>query len=231
MEKSVSKLPSVILALDNPDAKAAKLLLGKLAGLPFMVKVGLELFASGDGVELAADLAADGVPVFADWKLHDIPTTVARATARIAAAKATYLSVHADPGSLRAANESRGATGILAVTLLTSIGSEELKSAGIDQEPAALVIARARLASELGCKGIVCSPAEVAAVRSEVGAGLVIVTPGISSGRQARHDHARSGGIAAALGAGADHVVVGRAVRDAPDPRAALEGLLAEAGG
>ena len=223
-------MPRIILALDSPSASAAAGLLEQLENLSFIVKIGLELFATGEGARLAANLADSGAHVFADWKLHDIPTTVARATAQIAKTKATYLTVHAEEGCLRAATESSGDTGVLAVTLLTSIGKQQLASSGIDLDPAELVVSRARLAAQIGCAGIVCSPAEVAAVRNSVGNEMVIVTPGISSGREQNDDHARYASIAEALAAGATHVVVGRAVRDADDPRAALKKLIEEAG-
>lgn len=203
-------------------------MLDALAGLPFMAKIGLELFAGGAGPEVLAAAAERGTPVFADWKLHDIPATVGRAAAQVALQPAAYLSVHCYPAALRAAVAARG--GIVAITTLTSIAPAELRELGVAAELGAHVHSQAKLAMACGCTGVVCSPLEVAALRAELGPEPVIITPGISTGRQGQDDHARSAGLAEALRDGATHVVVGRAVRDAAEPRAALERLLAAAG-
>lgn len=203
-------------------------MLDALAGLPFLAKIGLELFAGGAGPEVLAAAAERGVPVFADWKLHDIPATVGRAAAQVAGQPVAYLSVHCYPAALRAAAAARG--GIVAITTLTSIAPAELRELGVAAELSDHVHNQAQLAMACGCAGVVCSPLEVAALRTELGPEPVIITPGISTGRQGRDDHARSAGLAEALRAGATHVVIGRAVRDAAEPRAALERLLAAAG-
>lgn len=222
--------PPVIVALDCPDASAALRLLDRLAGLEFTAKIGLELFAAGAGAEVGRGAAARGVPLFADWKLHDIPATVARAAARaVAQHPVAYLSVHCYPAALRAAAGAAGAAGVVAITTLTSIAAAELREMGVAAGLAAHVRGQARAARACGCAGVVCSPLEAAAVREELGPAAAVITPGIGTGRKSPDDHARSAGVAAALRAGASHVVVGRAVRDAADPRAALERLLEEA--
>ncbi|MBF2760580.1 MAG: orotidine-5'-phosphate decarboxylase [Ectothiorhodospiraceae bacterium AqS1] len=218
------------MALDCPDADAALRLLDRLAGLEFTAKIGLELFAAGAGAAVGQAAAARGLPVFADWKLHDIPATVGRAAARaVAEHPVAWLSVHCYPAALRAAAAAAGETGVVAITTLTSVAAEELKEMGVAAPLAEHVRAQARAARACGCAGVVCSPLEAAAAREQLGADAVVITPGIGSGRQSQDDHARSAGVGDALRAGASHVVVGRAVRDAADPRAALERLLEEA--
>ena len=216
----------LIVALDVPDQSAAEHLVAKLGDLVSFYKVGLELFASGTGVQLVKELSEHSKQVFADFKLFDIPATVGRAAARIADTGATYLSVHGQDAMLAAAVEHSGNTKVLAVTVLTSLDQSDLRDLGFNCDFTSLAVARARRAWALGCAGVVCSVLEVAAIRAEIGAEAVIVTPGIRELGQAVADQARSAGIAKALQAGANHVVVGRAIRDASSPRAAAAALL-----
>ena len=222
------QLPKIIIALDFPHIDEAYELVSQLAGLPFMVKLGLELFATGRANDLISKLSAEGYGVFADWKLLDIPTTVARATAAIAKSKVTYLTVHANDATMQAAVENAGNTKIIAVTLLTSMSEKDLQQAGINQSTQEFVLNKAKNAMAIGCDGVVCSPLEVSAVRQVIGPDKVIIAPGISSGRDGNDDHARRAGIKETINNGATHVVVGRAIKNATKPRLALEKLLAE---
>ena len=224
-----SQPPTIIVALDLPDRYAALRIVNCLHGLQFMCKIGLELFAAGDGVQLAKDLLGANRPVFADLKLLDIPQTVARATERLAKLGVTYLTVHAQEAALRAAVAAAENTQVLAVTLLTSVSATQLKQEGYAGSVEDYVVGKAELAIRLGCAGVVCSPQEVAVVRQAIGPGPKIVTPGISTGRRGKDDQVRTANIDVALAAGADHVVVGRAIYTAPDPRKALMDLLREA--
>src|SRR3954468_13517521 len=148
----------LIAALDTPSRSDADAFVERLAGVPSWVKVGLELFCA-EGPGIVRDYTARGLSVMLDLKLHDIPETVARATARVAALGAGLLTVHAGGGRamLAAAGEAAGATKILAVTVLTSLDASDLADVGIAGSVADIVIKRARLAAEAGCAGVVAS--------------------------------------------------------------------------
>jgi len=218
------------LALDLDDLEAARRLARDLRPHFAVAKVGLELFSSA-GPDAIGALAELGYDVFADLKLHDIPTTVAKAATVLGSWGARYLTVHTAGGLdvLRAGNEAfltgaaeagRDDAAVLAVTVLTSDGPEA----------AAAVPERVRLALDAGCGGIVCAAAEAAAARA-VGPDLTILTPGIRPAGTPAHDQARPATPRAALDAGADLLVIGRAVTAAPDPVAAAAALVADLAG
>lgn len=231
-------MPLVWCALDVPDARRARALARTLSGLPVGLKVGLELvYATGPA--FVRELAADR-PVLLDAKLHDIPQTVARAAVAIARLGATAVTAHALGGgemlarartSLAAAAAEAGLRPplLLAVTILTSHSEEDLARLGWDRAPADAAVHLARLAVEAGADGVVCAPTEVAAVRAAVGAGPLLVTPGVRPAAVAGDDQRRTATPAAAIAAGADSLVVGRPVTAAPDPRAAAQAVLAAA--
>lgn len=221
----------LILALDVATVEQAERLLGRLGDdLPF-VKVGLELFTQV-GPRLVHMLRQRGKRVFLDLKFLDIGETVRRATRQVADMGVEFLTVHADRKALEAAvrakEESRSNLKILAVTVLTSTGTKDLEEAGIQVAVPDLVVARARLASELGCDGVVASGEESLVIRQQVRRSLVIVTPGIRAEQGKRDDHARVSTPASAIAAGSDYLVVGRPIRDAPDPRAAAQAIIRE---
>jgi orotidine-5'-phosphate decarboxylase len=194
-----------------------------------MLKVGLELFTA-EGPPVVRAAAALGRPVFLDLKLHDIPATVEGAARSAAASGATLLTVHASGGTEMVRAAVRGAGGrvrILAVTVLTSLDGAALDAIGLAGPAEAAVIRLARLAVEAGAGGLVCSPHEVAAVRAAVGPGPLLVVPGIRPAGSARDDQARVATPADAVRAGADVIVVGRPLRDAPDPVAAARAIAA----
>jgi orotidine-5'-phosphate decarboxylase len=220
----------LIAALDAPDRAAADALVGKLGGVPSWVKLGLELFCA-EGPSIVADYVARGRHVMLDLKLHDIPETVARATARVAELGAGLLTVHAGGGRamLEAAVKAAGsATGVLAVTVLTSLDDSDLAEIGAHGPVAELVVTRARLAIAAGCAGVVASPHEVAQVRAIAPPGFLIVTPGVRPAGAATGDQKRVMTPQQARLAGADLVVVGRPLRDAPDPAAAARAIVDE---
>jgi orotidine-5'-phosphate decarboxylase len=188
-----------------------------------MLKVGLELFAA-EGPPAVRAAAALGRPVFLDLKLHDIPNTVEGAARSAAATGAALLTVHASGGAEMVRAAVRGAgpgTRVLAVTVLTSLDGRALDEIGLSGPLEAAVVRLARLAVGAGAGGIVCSPHEVAAVRAAVGPGPLLVVPGVRPPGAARGDQARVATPAEAVRAGADVVVVGRPLRDAPDAAAA----------
>jgi orotidine-5'-phosphate decarboxylase len=217
----------LVVALDVPTLGAAEALAEQLVGAVGWFKVGLELFAAHGPAAVEA-IRRHG-PVFLDVKLHDIPTTVERAAARIAELGVGLVTVHAGGGSKMVAAAVSGLDGhgeVLAVTVLTSTSDDELAALGMD--PAATQVPRlARLATSAGAPGLVCAPRDLTAVREAVGPTVRLVTPGIRPSDAGSDDHARSATPAAALAAGADLLVVGRPITRAPDPVAAAEALAA----
>jgi orotidine-5'-phosphate decarboxylase len=222
----------LIAAIDTPTRSAADALVGALAGVPSWIKIGLELFCA-EGPAIVRDYTARRVAVMLDLKLHDIPETVARATAQVAALGAGLLTVHAGGGramlehAVRAARDA-GETRILAVTVLTSLDDADLAQIGAHGPVADLVVRRAELAVAAGCAGIVASPHEVALVRARVPREFLVVTPGVRPAGTAAGDQKRVMTPRDARAAGADLVVVGRPLRDAPDPAAAARAIVAE---
>jgi orotidine-5'-phosphate decarboxylase len=221
--------PRLITALDLPDAAAARRMVETLGDAVGFYKVGLQLFAT-EGMALARALKAQGKHVFLDWKLHDIGATVTRATAALAHSGCDLLTVHAEPQVMRAAVEGRGGSGlkILGVTVLTSLSDTDLAEMGYGLGAAALVDRRVRQALDCGLDGVVASPQEAARVRSMVPPGFLVVTPGVRPAGAALDDQARTSTPAAALSAGATHLVVGRPITAAADPRAAALAIAAE---
>ena len=223
--------PRLIVALDLPGAEAARGLVARLGPAVGFYKIGLGLLAGG-GLDLAAELGAAGHRVFLDLKLFDIGATVEAAVRGLAPLGADFLTVHGDPPVVRAAMAGRGTAGprILAVTLLTSLDRGDLDAMLIAPgDVGALAVERARRALAAGADGVIASPAEAGAIRAlPESAGRLIVTPGVRPAGSAPGDQKRIATPAAAIAAGADHIVVGRPVRDAPDPRAAAEAILAE---
>lgn len=219
----------LIVGLDLPDSTAARAMVGRLGDAVGFYKLGLGLLGSG-GLDLAAELKRAGRRVFLDLKLFDIPNTVANAVRGLAPIAPDFLTVHGDPHVVRAAVAGRGdsATRILAVTLLTSLDRDDLDAAMIQSgDLAALVIERARRAFAAGADGVIASAQEAAAIRAlPEAAGRLIVTPGVRPAGAEVHDQKRIATPAAALAAGADHIVVARPIIAAPDPLAAARGIL-----
>jgi len=219
----------LIAALDTPTRAEADAFVRRLDGVPSWVKIGLELFCA-EGPAIVRDFTQRQLAVMLDLKLHDIPQTVARATAKVASLGAGLLTVHAGGGRamLEAAVEAAGETRVLAVTVLTSLDDADLATVGCQGPVGELVRRRAELAIAAGCAGIVASPHEVAAVRAIAPAGFLIVTPGVRPAGAASGDQKRVTTPREARTAGADLVVVGRPLRDAPDPAAAARAIAAE---
>jgi orotidine-5'-phosphate decarboxylase len=219
----------IAVALDTDDLGRLGVLAELLGPHVGVLKVGLQAFAAHGPAALAT--AQPHGPVFADLKLHDIPNTVAGAARAVAEGRVDYLSVHAagGPAMIAAAAESAPDVVILAVAVLTSLDDAAL--AAVCQPPAAEQVVRlALLALDAGARGIVCAPANVAAVRAAVGAGPVLVTPGVRPAGSAAGDQARVATPRAARRAGSDILVVGRPITAAADPLAATHALLAELG-
>jgi orotidine-5'-phosphate decarboxylase len=212
--------PRVIVALDVSSADEALKLVEQLDGAISFYKVGLELFAAA-GLGIVAELRASGLRVFCDLKLHDIGETVKRATNVVAASGADYLTVHAFSPVVRAAAAGREETGlrIIAVTVLTSLDAADLREDGHLQEVKELVELRVRNAIAAGADGLVCSPLEVARVREIAGPHCILITPGVRSAGAESGDQKRVATPRQALESGSSHVVIGREITRAANPR------------
>lgn len=225
--------PRLICALDFPTADEARALTGRLGDAVDFYKVGLQLFAT-DGMALARALKADGKQVFLDWKLHDIGATVEKAAAALAGSGCDLLTVHARPQVMAAARKGAEGSGlkILGVTVLTSLTDADLTADDHSLSAADLVALRVRQALDAGIDGVVSSPHEAAQVRALAEAAgrpdFLIVTPGVRPAGAALDDQARAATPASALEAGATHLVVGRPITAAPDPRVAAEAIVQE---
>ena len=219
----------LIVALDVPGADAARALVRELGDAVEFYKIGLELMASGCYFELLDWLLANGKRVFADLKFFDIPATVAAAVRQMARRGASFLTIHGDRAIIEAAASEKGELEILAVTVLTSVGRDDLREMGIGMEVESLVLQRARVAVAAGADGLIASGLEAAALRAELGPGPRIVTPGVRpTGANTTDDQKRIVTPARALESGADYLVIGRPIRNAPSPRQAAEAVQAE---
>jgi len=219
----------LIVALDLPDVAAAEAMVGRLGDSVTFYKIGYQLAYAG-GLPLVRQLADAGKQVFIDLKLHDIGNTVARGTESLARLGATFLTVHAFPQTMKAAVDACAGSGlkILAVTVLTSYDDGDLDAAGCRLGVTDLVEVRARQAQALGIDGLVCSPAETAALRKITGPRMSLVTPGVRPAGTELGDQKRIMTPGRAISGGADYLVVGRPVMEAADPKAAADAIVAE---
>lgn len=194
------------------------------------LKIGLEAFTA-EGPRIVSDVAETGARVFLDLKLHDIPTTVARAVTAAARTGAAMVNVHALGGRemLTAAREAgAGAVRLIAVTLLTSLDARSLADLPIAGHPEGIARRLSTLAKECGLDGVVCAPRDLSAVKRACGREFLAVVPGIRPAGSEVFDQKRIATPAAALALGADLLVVGRPITTASDPDEALESLIAE---
>jgi len=222
---SASAKNRLIVALDMPTVEEARRLIATLDDAVSFYKVGLELLFAG-GLDLARALKRDGKHVFLDMKLLDIGNTVERAVANVTELGVDMLTVHGhDLKTMRAAVAGRGGAKLklLAVTVLTNLTGDDLKQQGSSFSPAELVVQRAKLAYEAGFDGVIASGQEAGRVRDAVGSNFLIVTPGIRLTGSSTDDQQRITTPDNAIKAGASHIVVGRPITQADDPRLAAE--------
>lgn len=219
----------LIVALDVATVAEAEALVERIGDAATFYKIGYRLAYAG-GLPLVSRLAAAGLKVFLDLKLHDIGNTVEEGVRALGDLGATFLTVHAYPQTMRAAMRGGQGTGmkILAVTVLTSYDDADAREAGYALPVADLVARRAAQAAELGIDGIVCSAVEAVPVRRAIGTERLIVTPGIRPAGSALGDQKRVLTPREARAAGIDHVVVGRPVTQAADPRRVAQSIIAE---
>jgi len=223
----------LIVPLDIASVEEARTLVAQLGEAVSFYKVGLELFATGGGMGLAQELKAAGKQVFLDWKLHDIGATVQRAAAVLAEAGCDFLTVHGEPQVMASAVRGRGRSSlkVLAVTVLTSLSDEDLPEIGYETTVRALVERRVHQAIAAGCDGVISSPREAGLARTIGGKDFLVVTPGVRPDWSAKNDQARVMTPMQALQAGASHIVCGRPITAANDPRAAALRVAAEMAG
>jgi len=225
-DQRIAARDRLIFALDVPDVAAARRLAGELGDSVSFYKIGLELAMSGGYFELADWLIERDKKVFLDVKLFDVPATVGAAVRNLAALGATFATVHGNQSIMEAAAENKGELKVLAVTVLTSLDRGDLDDLGFDCDVEELVLSRARRAFEAGCDGVISSGLEVARLREHVDKRLLVVTPGIRPvDNRPADDQKRVVSVEQAFASGADHIVVGRPIRDAESPRAAAEAI------
>ena len=224
----------VFVALDTPDMDGALSLAGSLAGVVGGIKLG-KAFFTANGPQGVRRAAAAGLPVFLDLKFHDIPNPVADAVRAALSLAPVMLTVHASGGAamMRAAADAAREAGanrplVLGVTVLTSLGAEDLAATGLAGPVPDQVMRLARLAQASGLDGVVCSAREAAALRAECGADFKLVVPGIRPAGAAAGDQKRTATPAEAMAAGADYLVIGRPVTGAGDPAQAARTIIDE---
>lgn len=219
----------VAVALDAPDIDTAARWARLITPHVTTVKVGLELYLRYGPDCVASVRGGSRLQVFCDLKLHDIPATVAGAAGAVAPLRPAYLTVHASGGAdmIRAAVEAAPNTTVAAVTVLTSLSDRDLEAVGVRGSALDTTRRLAALAVGAGAEAIVCSPHEVMAVRAEVGPDVTLVTPGVRPAGTDAGDQARVTTPEAALAAGADLLVIGRPITEAPDPGAAAAAIAA----
>jgi orotidine-5'-phosphate decarboxylase len=225
----------LIVALDVSTAAAARKIVAAVGDSALAYKVGMQLYTA-EGPSMVRELVGSGQRVFLDLKYHDIPNTVAAAVREAAQLGVNMLTVHAAGGGrmLRAAVEAARAARpdllVLGVTVLTSFDDIELGKIGLREGVLDQVLRLAALALSNGCKGVVASAQEAAALREEFGRDFVIVTPGVRPAGSGPHDQMRIVTPSEAISAGASHIVVGRPITEALDPAAEARAILGQIG-
>ena len=223
----------IIIALDLNSRAVALHLVQSLYSLAGMFKVGSQLYMAA-GPALVREIVEMGAKVFLDLKFHDIPNTVRHAAVEAAKVGVSMITVHASGGRSMLEGVSKDLQDkfgsrkpmVVGVTVLTSLDSADLQKIGIERPVDEQVLKLACIAESCGLDGVVCSPREIQPVRSVVRRAFKIVTPGIRMPGQSADDQQRTATAREAIAAGADYIVVGRAVTGERDPRSALERLI-----
>lgn len=225
----VSLKDRLIFAMDVPSCERARELVTELGEAVTFYKIGLELMMSGGYFELLDWLLEKDKKVFCDLKFFDIPATVGSSVRQLNDRGASFVTVHGNQSIMEAAAENKGdSLKVLGVTVLTSLDRGDLDDLGFECDVEALVLSRARRALEAGCDGVISSGLEVPMLRQHVAPELLVVTPGIRPvDNKPEGDQKRVVTVEQALANGADHIVVGRPIRDAASPRAAAEAIQA----
>jgi orotidine-5'-phosphate decarboxylase len=222
--KNIQTRERLIFALDVPTTDDARRFVDLLGPSVEFYKMGLELFMAGGYFELLDWLTARGKRVFVDLKFYDVPQTVGSAVRRLNGRGASFCTVHGNQNMFEAACEAKDDVKVLAVTVLTSLDEADLADLGFQCNPAQLVLSRARRAIEAGCDGVVSSGLEAQELRAELGDRFLVVAPGIRPVAN-EDDQKRTVNVEQAFQYGADYIVVGRPIKNAPDPREAAEAI------
>lgn len=224
----ISPAERLIFALDLPDPGSARKMVEQLGDAVHFYKLGLELATSGGYFELVDWLAGRGKQIFVDLKFFDVPATVAAAVRNLNNRGVAFTTVHGNQSIMEAAGAAKGDVKILAVTALTSLDRGDLDDLGFDCDVRDLVLSRARRALEAGCDGVIASGLELPALRQAIGDQLLVITPGIRPvANRAEDDQKRVVTVEQAFADGADYIVIGRPIRNAPDPRKAAQSIQA----
>ncbi len=227
----------IIVALDYPNADSALAIVDKLSPAFCRLKVGKELFTRA-GPDLVRELNRRGFQVFLDLKFHDIPNTVAQACRAAADLGVWMVNVHAQGGRkmMQAARDALAEYGdqrplLIAVTILTSLGAEDLSEVGLQGSPADNVLRLAALTQDCGLDGVVCSPQEAATLRGRLGTNFQLITPGVRPAGAATDDQRRVMTPGQAINSGANYLVIGRPITQAADPISVLAAINDEISG
>lgn len=215
--KNIPVNERLIFALDVADSDSAHQLIEQLGDNVQFYKLGLELFLSGAYFELVRELKGRGKKIFADLKLFDVPATVAAAVRQLDKHRVDFCTVHGQDAMLKAAADAASHTRVLAVTALTSLDQGDLDDLGFQCDARSLVLSRAKRALELGCAGVISSGLEASALREHINHQLLVICPGIRPVAN-DDDQKRTVSVEDAFQLGADHIVVGRPIRDATNP-------------
>jgi orotidine-5'-phosphate decarboxylase len=228
-DKAIPPRDRLIFALDVPTRAEALRVVDQLGDSITFYKVGMQLFMTEGCFELIEELKRRGKKIFVDLKFFDVPETVKNAVANLRTRGVECCTVHGSQAILEAAVQAKGTMKLLAVTVLTSLDRGDLDDLGFQCDVEELVYSRAKRALAIGCDGVISSGLEAARLRSDLGEKLLIITPGIRPvENRPVDDQKRTVTIADAFLSGADFVVIGRPIRQAPDPKAKAEELQAE---
>jgi orotidine-5'-phosphate decarboxylase len=222
MAKDIPLNKRIIFALDVSTPAEARAWVEKLEAQIKFFKVGLELFLSG-GFSIVDFITRRGLEVMLDLKFFDVPQTVSSAVRQLQGKGITYTTVHGNEAIMRAAAEAKGEVKVLAVTVLTSLDQGDLIDLGFQCSPEELVLSRARRAFQAGCDGVVASGLEAPKIRNELGSKVFIVVPGVRPVENRPDDQKRVVDVKSAFLNGADHIVVGRPIKQAPDPTVLID--------
>ena len=224
----ISLSERLIFALDLPDPSSARKMVEQLGDAVHFYKLGLQLAMSGGYFELLDWLVGQGKRIFVDLKFFDVPATVAAAVRNLNNRGVVFTTVHGNQSIMEAAGAAKGDVKILAVTALTSLDRGDLDDFGFDCDVRDLVLSRASRAMEAGCDGVIASGLELLALRQVVDDRLLVITPGIRPvDNRAEDDQKRVVTVEQAFADGADYIVVGRPIRNAPDPRKVAQSIQA----
>ncbi len=233
-QKNIDSKDRLIFALDVESSEQAQQLVEQLGDAVTFYKLGLEMFMGGKYYEMIDWLLARNKKVFVDLKFFDVPQTVGSAVRQLTNRGVSFATVHGNDAILAAAVQEKKELKILAVTVLTSLDRSDLDDLGFECDPEALVLSRAKRALAIGCDGVISSGLEAKALRADLGANFLVVTPGIrpvDNTKVERGDQKRIVDVQTAFTNGADYIVVGRPIKLAADPYLAASEIQATIAG